>query len=98
MWRPTIITVITWRTKPTTAFSCPRCLEWITWDNAEWTWNEATYTWDNAFTWWIQTAWDSPRKEALLELENWTNIELENNTLLQAEWWIKSNVIDTQWA
>ena len=72
---------------------------WMTFtcDTTSFTCDTTSFTCDKTLFAVISTLWDTPRKVALLELENLTNITLENLVLLWAEWGSKDNVLDTIW-
>lgn len=101
MPRNPITTTFTPRSKPTTQYTKPRDREEspVSFDSVEITFDSEEYTWDMTFEdlWPITSIYSTPRKISLLELENWLNFELENDSILELEWGIKSNIIDTNW-
>jgi len=94
-------TVFTPRNKPTTEYKTPRDRSEypVSFDSIEITFDSTVYTWDMTFEnlWPLTTIYATPRKIALLELENWLSFILESWEVILLEWGAKSNVINTNW-
>ena len=97
MARPIITTSWTPRTSPNTTYERGEIIL-VSFDRTDITFDSTEYTWDMISELKvrdIQTAYNTPRKTALLETEIWLYFTLENGELLQAEWGNKSNIINT---
>jgi hypothetical protein len=92
-------TVFTPRTKPTTEYTKPRDRSEypVSFDSVEITFDSTVYTWDLTFEnlWPLTTIYTTPRKIALLELENWLDFVLESWEVILLEWGAKKNIINT---
>lgn len=97
MTRTQPTTIWTDRTRPTTDWKKPRSESTFTCDTTSFTCDTTSFTCDKTLNEEIATSWGTPRKVAFLELENLSNITLENLEFLWTEWGTKSNIIDTIW-
>lgn len=102
MPRPTINTVFTPRTKPSTVYTKPRDREEspVSFDSVDITFDSTQYTWDMTFEglWPITSIFESPRYWKFLE-------DLNGNNVVDLLWnqvqWItggRTNKIDTFWS
>lgn len=95
MPRTPITTVITWRTKPTTVITCPRCIDYVTWDTTEITFDTTEITFDLAYTWWIETDWGTPRYAKYILDLSWTIVTDLSWNLVEWVSWKLENKIQT---